>query len=473
MITSELFEAYLICATKCYLKSIGELEPGNDYTAWHDAWSESYRLNNIQRLLANQSNKVSNSATDPHQWRRESWDFVLSPIISTKNMTAAPHVVRRISLTKSVAFVPVQYVPENKLTKTHKLMAAFDAFVISKVMGKKISTAVITHGDRGSTFTVKVHMLSNTIQKTVHQIGTLLTEPSPPDLILNRNCPTCGYFDLCKKKAVAKNELTLLSNFPAKERTRLNRKGIFTVSQLSFTFRPRRRIKRLADKPEKYHHSLKALAIREKKIHVVGNPQLCVDGTPIYIDVEGIPDRDFYYLVGIRLGHDPSGSGQYFWADTVADEKSIWKAFLDILSDTERPVLIHYGSYETTYFKRMCDRYGELQENTPAAIAIANSINLLSIIFARIYFPTYSNSLKEIANYLNFKWSDPASSGLQSIIWRHQWESLHSPALRDKLITYNAEDCEALSLVVQNLIRLLASDVEEGVASDAPSEIVN
>ena len=39
---------------------------------------------------------------------------------------------------------------------------------------------------------------------------------------------------------------------------RLNRKGIFTVNQLSFTFRPRRRIKRRAAKLEKYHHSLKA-----------------------------------------------------------------------------------------------------------------------------------------------------------------------------------------------------------------------
>ena len=28
----------------------------------------------------------------------------------------------------------------------------------------------------------------------------------------------------------------------------------------------------MRDKQEKYHHSLKALAIREKKIHIVGNP---------------------------------------------------------------------------------------------------------------------------------------------------------------------------------------------------------
>ena len=53
-----------------------------------------------------------------------------------------------------------------------------------------------------------------------------------------------------------------------------SRKGIFTVTQLSHTFRPRRRPKKLRDKREKYHHSLKALAIREKKLHIVGSPEL-------------------------------------------------------------------------------------------------------------------------------------------------------------------------------------------------------
>jgi len=77
----------------------------------------------------------------------------------------------------------------------------------------------------------------------------------------------------------------------AKERQELRSKGVFTVTQLSYTFRPRRRPKRLRDKREKYHHSLKALAIREKKIHIVGSPELKIDGTPVYLDVEGMATR--------------------------------------------------------------------------------------------------------------------------------------------------------------------------------------
>ncbi len=253
----------------------------------------------------------------------------------------------------------------------------------------------------------------------------------------------------------------------------MNGKGIFTVSQLSYTFRPRRRIKRLAAKPEKYHHSLKALAIRERRIHIVGNPQLHIEGTPVYLDVEGLPDRDFYYLVGVRVEGDQGVSQHSFWADTAADEEYIWDAFLDIVSGTDRPVLMHYGSFESTFLTRMCDRYDGPPDDSPAARAIASSVNVLSVVFSQVYFPAYSNGLKEIAKFLGFEWTDSSSSGLQSIVWRCEWELSRSPALREKLVTYNADDCEALSLVARTLGRLLASEIDAGKTNGLLPEIIH
>src|SRR5207247_7801492 len=106
----------------------------------------------------------------------------------------------------------------------------------------------------------------------------------------------CEFQTRCRKIAVEKDDLSLLAGMSAKERQKLRSKGIFTVTQLSYTFRPRRRPKRLRDKREKYHHSLKALAIREKKIHILGSPELKIEGTPVYLDVEGLPGRDCYCL---------------------------------------------------------------------------------------------------------------------------------------------------------------------------------
>ena len=339
-------------------------------------------------------------------------------------------------------------------------MAGFDALVLSRALAVPAGMAKVIHGDKWSTFKVKADTLTREVKRIVGKIAALLSATSPPDLILNRHCPKCEFHDGCRKEAIEKDDLSLLTNLTAKERARLKGKGIFTVTQLSYTFRPRRRSKRLADKPEKYHHSLKALAIREQKIYVVGSPRLKIGGTTLYLDVEGLPDRDYYYLVGVREESDKGIKRHSLWADTMADEERVWSTFLEILSGTDNPVLIHYGRFETTFLKRMCDRYGAPRDDSVAAKAIASSVNLLSVIFAQVYFPSYSNGLKEIGSFLGFEWADPSSSGLQSIVWRHQWEESHDPAVREKLIRYNADDCDALSPVAHTIVRLAEPQVE-------------
>src|SRR4029077_11577089 len=114
-----------------------------------------------------------------------------------------------------------------------------------------------------------------------------------------------------------------LSGMSEKDRKKLHAKGIFTVAQLSHTFRPRRRRRESRGNQEKHHHSLRALAIRENKIHAVDIPALKLEGTRVFMDVEGIPDRDFYYLIGLRV-EDAEGEVQHtLWADSAKEEKLI------------------------------------------------------------------------------------------------------------------------------------------------------
>jgi hypothetical protein len=258
-----------------------------------------------------------------------------------------------------------------------------------------------------------------------------------------------------------------------KDRKKLRSKGIFTVTQLSYTFRPRRRPKRLRDKREKYHHSLKALAIREKKIHIVGRPELKIEGTPVYLDVEGLPDQDFYYLIGMRIGNGASAVQHSLWADGVEDERKIWLEFLGILKNVEKPVLIHYGSYETTFLKRMYELHGGPAECAGATRPAQVAINVVSVLFAQIYFPTYTNGLKEIAESLGFRWSEPEPAGLKTIMWRDVWEESRSLHLREKLITYNAEDCQALEVLVGATLKLGTSQTENKMMESCAANVVH
>ena len=108
----------------------------------------------------------------------------------------------------------------------------------------------------------------------------------------------------------------------------------------------------------------------------------------------------------------------------------------------------------------MFQKYGEPAEGSRLAETISSAVNLLSVTFANVYFPTFSNGIKEIARYLEFEWENPAGSGLQSIIWRRQWETSGETTLKRSLFIYNANDCEAIEVVANKLLSITATFTE-------------
>jgi len=239
------------------------------------------------------------------------------------------------------------------------MLVAFDALVLSEMLGCASKFAKIIHGDEGATLKVKTGSLSSEVRKRIEKIRALVSADSPPDLILNRHCAVCEFQSRCRKKAIETDDVSLLANMSKQERKQYNSKGILTVRQLSFAFRPRRRPKHLREKREKYHHSLKALAIRENRIHIVGRPELKITGTPIFFDVEGVPDRNFHYLIGMRIVKNDCCVQHSFWADAQQEEGKIWREFLQVCAEIKDPVLIHYGGYEAAFLKRMRERFSD------------------------------------------------------------------------------------------------------------------
>jgi predicted RecB family nuclease len=90
-------------------------------------------------------------------------------------------------------------------------------------------------------------------------------------------------------QAEKEDGLSLLRGMSEQEISRQNNKGIFTVRQLSYTFRVRRRNKRAKRQAFPRSYALQALAIRENKIHVHGSYAVPSSPTSIYLDIEGLP----------------------------------------------------------------------------------------------------------------------------------------------------------------------------------------
>jgi Transposase IS66 family/RNase_H superfamily len=88
----------------------------------------------------------------------------------------------------------------------------------------------------------------------------------------------------------------------------------------------------------------------------------------------------------------------------------------------------------------------------------------VSSIYGKIYFPSYSNNLKDIARWLGLKWTLPQASGGAAVLLRRCWELTSKDQLREELIAYNMEDCRAMELVADAIKRICSDEAQEGGA---------
>jgi predicted RecB family nuclease len=459
-VTSSLFDDYLKCPTKCFLKSCGENDGRNAYANCIQTEIENYRNQGRKRLTdALPSGEWIPGSANVGDLNNAKCRLAVDLAARTQDLASSIHAVERVQSEgrgKPTLFVPIRFVVTNKLTRDDRLLVAF---LLSEIIGSNVPFGKIIHGDHYAMLKVKTLPLAGEVAKLTRRTAKLLSSPSPPNLVLNRHCVECEFQFRCREKAVEKDDLSLLPRMTEKERRSFHSRGIFTVTQLSYTYRPRRSPKRIAQKPRKYYHALKALAVRQGKIHVMGSPELTLEGTAVYLDVEGLPDRGFYYLIGVRFKSAEEIVQHSLWADSMEQERRIWSDFLTVLSGIKNPVLIHYGSYESRFLKQMSQRYGNPEKDLVAA-TLASPLNLLSIMFGSVYFPNYSNGLKDCAKSLGFEWSTPNASGALAVVWRLQWEKDRNLLAKELLTKYNAEDCEALQHLTEFVSSLSTSTAE-------------
>ena len=308
------------------------------------------------------------------------------------------------------------------------------------------STGVIWHGKECRMTRVRLNGDLRKTERLLREVKKIAGAESLPKLILNDHCQICEFRIRCHDKAVQEDNISLLRGMSEKEVKKYARRGIFSVTQLAHTFRPRRKGKKSSSIEEHHHHALQAQAIRDRKIYVLGSPQLPLGKVKVYLDVEGCPDDQLDYLVGILITEGDSVRHCSFWAKNSSEEDLIFEKFLDSVADLDDFLVFCYGSYEKAFLQRM--RMRSHRKDLVDRV-LKSVVNVLSLIYPHIYFPTYSNGLKEVASYLGSTWTDPNASGIQSITWRKQWEKTKEEEWKQKLVIYNLEDCKALKLVTE------------------------
>lgn len=345
-------------------------------------------------------------------------------------------------------YIPILIHEAESFCKEQKALLEFLGVVLGAIQEKEPRWGILIHGRSSQVRRIKLGGGITQAQKAFQELQEMRGTGTPTRLRLNSHCQVCEFRQRCNAEAASKDDLSLLTGISEKEVNKYNRRGIFTVTQLSCTFRPTKRVNWAKPHGQPHHHALQALAIRDKKIYVFGSPELPNSATRIFFDVEGDPERGFDYLLGMIVEVNSIEKRYSFWGDGPDDELRLFQQFLDVVLAHEHFCLYSYGSYDSAFLRRMIKLSGRAEL---VKSVLGRWQNVLAMIHAHIYFPTYSNSLKDIGRYLGFDWSEADASGIQSIVWRRRWEETGSASLKEKLATYNTEDCAALRKVTQFL----------------------
>lgn len=183
----------------------------------------------------------------------------------------------------------------------------------------------------------------------------------------------------------------------------------------------------------------------------------------LFFDIEVDPLRDICYLHGFieRQGRDDST--EKFISIVVdgptleAEKKAFSEAWRYV--NSRRPCAIYYYSkYERTIYRKLQEKYSDIcsVEEVEGLFDPAHAIDLYNdVVKKTTEWPTWDYSIKTLAKYLGFVWRDTHPSGAASIEWFHRWVETGDPAIRQRILDYNEDDCRATRVLRDAVVELL------------------
>jgi predicted RecB family nuclease len=445
VITSEVLKAYSLCPRKAYLLLYSK-ERGNLHE-YEEIFLKN-QLENQTKYLELLKEKYIDISPYSISNLEEKHEFLIDAKLVIDSLQARCAILIK---TSKLNYEPTIVIGTHAIDHTDKLNLMFVGHVLAKIQGEPPKIGQIVNM-KGESRKFKLEGSYKVITPLLEPLQDWLNESSPeePPVILNKHCSICQFREECKEKAIQEDNLSLLDKVTPKIIRQYEKKGIFTVKQLSYLFKPRKRKKRAKNPPPITHNiELQALAIRTGKIYLQELPTFVRHDTELYLDIEGLPDENFYYLIGLLVCKDNRLKYHYFWAENTDKESEIWQEFLDFVAQYPDAPIYHYGSYEPRVINTLSKRY-----KTNSKPIVDRIININKQIYGKVYFPVYSNQLKEIARFVGATWTSPNASGLQSIVWRQYWDETHDEQYKSILLAYNQEDCQALKLLVDNLTKI-------------------
>ncbi len=173
----------------------------------------------------------------------------------------------------------------------------------------------------------------------------------------------------------------------------------------------------------------------------------------LFFDIEDDPTQEFVYMHGV---YERKGSGERYvhftaQSNTVEAEKEAWQRFWDFVRSLPKDdfAVYYYSHHEKTTYRKMQKQYPEIVsiDEVESFFNNPNTIDLYQIVQKYTDWPVSSYSLKELAQYLGFKWRDETPSGALSIQWFNEYLKSKDEKILERILLYNEDDCKATIVV--------------------------
>lgn len=189
---------------------------------------------------------------------------------------------------------------------------------------------------------------------------------------------------------------------------------------------------------------------------------LPVSSVEFFFDIEVDPLRDLTYLHGIverRNGDTASERFVAFFTDeeTAEAEREAFAKAVAFLTSEPSATIWYYSKYERTLYRKLQARYPDVcdPEDIEALFDPTRAIDLYNdVVTKATEWPTNDQSIKTLAKHLGFAWRDTNPSGAASIEWFDQWVRTRDPAVKERILSYNEDDCRATRVLLDGITEL-------------------
>ena len=341
----------------------------------------------------------------------------------------------------------------------HELQASFYSYLLKKEYGLESECKVVSR--LNEEFVVPYD--ESLVTEAIELARDILSRKTPPPPVYNSSS---SWSTLQNKIAKEKQDITLAWNVGPVVAEYLREQGVYTLTKLArLTPETLRNIPRVGAKTASQISNSAKAQVTGKPIPVgPWSPSKNQPKVDLFLDLEGSgelfqddPTWNCIYLIGLipRTGRTKEAYIPYL-AKRPADEKMILKQFVDYLGKQNHSFrLYHWAHYEKTELKKACERHGLGQAY--GKLILPNLVDLYTAAQASYVLPTPGWSIKVVAPYFGFNWSQPATevdAMKSAMMWFKQAMNGGNGNGMDKVLKYNEDDCKAMIVVKDGFEKL-------------------